>query len=536
VNGQRAQIWVGDYVLGSYGTGAIIAVPAHDERDYDFAKKHGIEIIPVIANPDGSEAKLPYTDAGVMVNSGKYDGMKSEEFKKRIVEDLAKTSQAQTKVNYKLHDWGFSRQRYWGEPFPIVWISAADYAKIDRANTKLVLPEGDVSYTDGNQTFFAVGLPYASLPLVLPEIPDYRPADDGRSPLARHKEWTDVFVNLASGETHTKPQCDKCVPAERETNIMPQWAGSCWYYLRYIDPHNPSAICDPAKEKYWGMPDFYIGGTEHAVLHLLYARFWHQFLYDQKIVQFPEPFPKLFHQGIILAEDGEKMSKSRGNVINPDDIVAEYGADTLRMYLMFLGPLEAMKPWSSAGIEGVHRFLRKAFRLVVGQDGNISSKVVDGPETNPETEKLLHATIKKVGEDLEGLHYNTAISALMILLNQMASADSVSRSTAIDFVKLLAPLAPHICEELWARLGGAGLVDFAPWPTYDERKLVASTIKMAVQVNGKLRAELELPAEVSQADAIAAARENEKVKPHLEGKTIRKEIFVKGRLINLVVG
>ena len=535
VNGKKAQIWVGDYVLGSYGTGAIIAVPAHDERDFEFAKKHNIEIIPVITNPDGTEATLPYTGAGKMVNSGKYDGMGSEEFKKRIVEDLAKTSQAKATVNYKLRDWAFSRQHYWGEPFPILWISEADYKKIDRAKTKLVLPKDPVFYEKGGVKFFAVGLPQESLPLKLPDMKDVHPKG-AETPLSTLSDWVNVFVNLETGETHAKPQCPKCVPARRETNTMPQWAGSCWYYLRFLDPHNDQAIVDRKKLEYWGMPDFYIGGAAHAVLHLLYARFWHQFLYDLGIVNTEEPFPKLFHQGIILGEDSQKMSKSRGNVVNPDTIVKEYGADTLRLYLMFMGPLEDMKPWSSKGIEGVHRFLRRAFREFIGEDGEISAKVKDTPEENPETEKLLHATIKKVSADIEALRFNTAISQLMILLNQIQTAPEVSLQTAKAFIQLLAPFAPHLAEEVWERLGEETFVGEAKWPTYDESKLVSSTVKIVVQINGKLRAEMELPADVDEAGALAAARANEKVKQHMEGKQIRKVIFVKGRLLNLVAG
>ncbi len=534
-NGRRAQIWVGDYVLGSYGTGAIIAVPAHDERDYDFAKKHGIEIVDVIANPDGTPATLPYTEAGKMVHSGNYDGMDSEEFKKRIVEDLGKSQKARATVNYKLRDWLFSRQRYWGEPFPILWLKETDYKKINPRTTKLVMPVQDVSYEEKGQTYCAVGLPYASLPLELPQVEKYQPAGDGQSPLANEKSWVNVFVNPETGEIASSAMAG-FVPATRETNTMPQWAGSCWYYLRYTSPHFGGGVVDPIANAYWGVPDFYIGGAEHAVLHLLYSRFWHQFLYDIHVVKQAEPFKKLFHQGIILGEDGQKMSKSRGNVINPDDVVREYGADAFRLYEMFMGPLEDMKPWSSKGIEGVSRFLRKVFREFVGADGKVSAKLKDAPEANAETEKLLHATIKKVTTDIEGLRFNTAISAMMILMNQLQAAESVSRATAKAFVQLMAPFAPHVAEELWERLGGQGSVGEAKWPSYDEGKLVATSVKIAVQVNGKLRAELELPASAGEAEALAAAKANEKVAAHLQDKQIRKVIFVKGRLINLVVG
>lgn len=536
VNGKKAQIWVGDYVLGGYGTGAIIAVPAHDERDYDFAKKHNIEIIPVIANSDGTPAKLPYVEAGKMVNSGKYDGLDSETFQKVIVEDLNKLQRGKATVNYKLRDWLFSRQRYWGEPFPILWLTEANYVKINPARTKLVLPPGDVTYEENGKRFFAVGLPFDSLPLQLPEMESYQPSGDGRSPLANNTAWVNVFVNLETGEISAKSAGDKWAGAHRETNTMPQWAGSCWYYLRYIDPHNNNALADPEKLKYWGVPDFYIGGAEHAVLHLLYARFWHKVLYDIGVVTQPEPFKRLFHQGIILGEDGQKMSKSRGNVINPDDIIHEYGADTLRLYLMFMGPLEDMKPWSNKGIEGVNRFLRRTFREVVGDDGKLSVKIKDGTEENSDTEKLLHATIKKVSADIESMRFNTAISALMILLNQIQSSPSVNKNTLKAFVQMLAPFAPHLGEELWERLGEMGAVGEAKWPTYDESKLFSSMINIVVQINGKLRAELKLSADVDEAGALSAAKANEKVRSHIEGKTIKKVVFIKGRLLNLVVG
>ncbi len=532
VNGRRAQIWVGDYVLGNYGTGAIIGVPAHDERDFEFAKKHGIDIVQVIEGPNKEE--LPYTGEGKMVNSDHYTGMTSVEFRKRIVEDLSKLDRARPTVNYKLRDWLFSRQRYWGEPFPILWLSESDYQKIDPKKTQLTMPPAPVSYEENGKKFFAVGLTTDSLPLELPKVESYQPSGDGKSPLANLPEWVNVFVNIETGKVSSKPECDKCVPATRETNTMPQWAGSNWYYLRFISPHYDKAIVDPAALKYWGMPDFYIGGVEHAVLHLLYARFWHQFLFDIGVVSQEEPFPKVFHQGIILGEDNQKMSKSRGNVVNPDDIVKEYGADTLRLYLMFMGPLEDMKPWSSKGIEGVHRFLKRAFREVVGEDGKLSAKIKNAPEANAETEKLLHATIKKVSSDIENLRFNTAISALMILLNQIQAAPEVSISTMKTFVQLLAPFAPHLGEELWNRLGEKGSVGEAKWPTHDESKLISSTAKIVIQVNGKLRAEIELPADVDEAGALAAARSHEKVTAQLTGKEIKKLIFVKGRLLNIV--
>jgi leucyl-tRNA synthetase len=529
VNGKRMPVWVADYVLMSYGTGAIMAVPAHDERDFEFAQAFGLEIVPVIEDPEGGEGL--YTGAGTMQNSGEFDGMDSEAGKQAIVEKLAAGGRGKATVNYKLRDWLFSRQRYWGEPFPVVWVSEADYGKVDAA---LKCGAGAVSCRMDGETLYAVALPESALPLELPEVESYQPSGDGQSPLAKAESWLRVYLDPATGETFAEPGGGR-VPARRETNTMPQWAGSCWYYLRYLDPANDEALVDPEKEAYWGTPDLYIGGAEHAVLHLLYARFWHRVLYDIGAVSGPEPFQRLFHQGIILGEDGEKMSKSRGNVVNPETIIADYGADALRLYLMFLGPLEAMKPWNTKGIEGIARFLRKTWRLFVAEDGSFNEARLSAERLDPETERVLHATIKKVTEDYEALAFNTAISQLMICLNRFGQAPALTRGAAAVFLQLLAPLAPHLCEELWERTGHAPGISDAPWPEHDASKLAADTVKIIFQVNGKLRGDAHLPAGISEEGAVAAARADERVAAHIAGKTVRREIYVPGKIVNLVV-
>ena len=387
----------------------------------------------------------------------------------------------------------------------------------------------------------ALPVPEASLPLELPAVKSYQPTGTGESPLAAIPDWVDIWYDAATG--HAVPaSAERPAPhyvrARRETNTMPQWAGSCWYYLRYLDPKNDAAIAAPEALKYWGGPDLYVGGAEHAVLHLLYARFWHKVLFDLGVVPTPEPFTKLFHQGIILGEDGEKMSKSRGNVANPDDIIRSHGTDTLRLYLMFLGPLEAMKPWNPSGIEGVHRFLHKIWRECLGADGRPNAKLsADVSATPADLAKLLHETIKKVGEDIEGLRYNTAISAMMIFVNAWQKAPAIARRDALAFLQLLAPFAPHIAEELWARVGGTDIAPSAgsaPWPAYDPAKLVATEQKVVVQVNGKKRAELLLPVGAAEADAVAAAQAHAEVAPHLAGKQIKRIIYVPGKILNIV--
>ena len=598
VNGKKIPIWVADYVLMSYGTGAIMAVPAHDDRDYDFAVKYGLEIIRVIdkPNPDGTQPALPFTDVGRVINSGEWDGMESLECKKRITEKLSAEGKGKACVNYKLRDWLFSRQRYWGEPFPVVWVEKTAYEAASKSPVwSANMPQNPVCYKNAEgKTLYALPLPDSALPLELPKVENYKPSGGGESPLAHATEWLNVMVNVQTGEV--KSAADKSADfsapewacGTRETNTMPQWAGSCWYYLRYCDPRNDTAPIGREAETYWKTPDLYIGGAEHAVLHLLYARFWHKALFDCGVVHTPEPFTKLFHQGIILGQteytgfkkDGKfvdaaiaaklegvervklsesdvekvgakyvlkadksvsvdarsfKMSKSRGNVVNPDDIVRDYGADSLRLYEMFLGPLEDQKPWNTNNIEGIARFLRKVWREYIGPDGEISEKISDEAKDTPEFARTLHATIAKVGADIENLRFNTAISQMMICLGAMQKCDKLSKSSAEDFLKLLAPFAPHIAEEIWMRLGHADTVCRAPWPVADAHKAEGDTVHIAVQVNGKLRGETDLPKNISKEDAIAKAKDLPNVKTWLDGKTVVKEIYVPNRIVNIVV-
>ena len=536
INGQEIPIWVADYVLMTYGTGAIMAVPAHDTRDFEFAKEFSLDIIQVIddngaAKKDNSGALLEaYTGPGNLINSGEQSGKDSETAKKAVIEELAIDQRGTATINFKLRDWLFSRQRYWGEPFPIAWVSEADYAQV---NNTLKSMERPVSCQIDGELRFAVALTESELPLALPEVESYTPSPDGQSPLSKADAWLHIYLDPATGATSSEPT-EGWINASRETNTMPQWAGSCWYYLRYVDPNNDTALIDTEKEKYWGYPDLYIGGAEHAVLHLLYARFWHHVLYDLGVLSDPEPFKKLFHQGIILGEDGEKMSKSRGNVVNPETIIKDYGADALRLYLMFLGPLEAMKPWNTKGIEGIARFLRKTWRLVVAEDGSINPKISTTDQLDTESDRILHATIKKVTEDYEALGFNTAISQMMICVNQLGKADALTQEAVESFIKLLAPLAPHIAEELWQLMGHTCSIAEAGWPECDKSKLVEDTIKVIFQVNGKYRGDALLPANVSKDDAIAAAKNHERVTAHVDGKTIKREIYVPGKIVNIV--
>ncbi len=536
INGAKVPVWIADYVLMGYGTGAIMAVPAHDERDWDFAQQYHLPTPRVIAAPDGDE-KLPYTGDGVLVNSPGYDGLPWAEAKKKIIADLAAKGIGKGTINYKIRDWLFSRQRYWGEPFPIVWLSEADYAKA--AAVRKDLPASPVTFVENGVKQFALPLPDASLPLTLPAVESYLPSGNGESPLANVTDWLEIWFNIQTGEAvpaaTAKPAGDHWVRARRETNTMPQWAGSCWYYLRYLDPQNANALASPEALKYWEGPDLYVGGAEHSVLHLLYARFWHKVLFDLGIVPKSEPFPKLFHQGIILGEDGVKMSKSRGNVINPDDIIRDYGTDSLRLYLMFLGPLDAMKPWNTKGIEGVHRFLKKVWRECLDETGAPNARIAATGALTPETEKLRHETIKKVTEDFDALRFNTAISQLMIFTNALQKEPVLPREVLQDLLRLLAPLAPHIAEELWTRIGAEGSVAAAGWPVFDPAKLVATTIKIVIQVNGKHRGDVEVPANVTEAELTVLAPQNPKVAAHLSGKEIKRAIYVKGRLINFLV-
>jgi len=593
VNNKQIPIWIADYVLMSYGTGAIMAVPAHDERDYDFAVKFNLPIIRVIdkKNADGSDIALPFTDVGSMINSAQWDGTPSLEGKKKVTEMLEAQGLGKKSVNYKLRDWLFSRQRYWGEPFPIVWVSQQAY-KLAEQSGKWNLPKEAVSCKNENsETVYALPIPEDKLPLELPKIDNYKPAGTGESPLANATDWLKVKVNPETAEIVQASECENTegwFDGIRETNTMPQWAGSCWYYLRYCDNTNNNALISPEAEQYWQYPDFYIGGAEHAVLHLLYARFWHKVLYDCGVVKGSEPFKKLLHQGIILGQleytgykkDGEfvtasraneegveavkltendvekvganfalktdksilvdarsfKMSKSRGNVVNPDDIIAKYGADSLRLYEMFLGPLEDQKPWNTNGIEGVSRFLKKVWREYIDvETASVNKKIVKDAQDSPELLKALNETIKKVATDIENLRFNTAISQMMIFVSVLQKQKQVSLESASKFVQLLAPFAPHMCEEIWERLGNNGSVAKAKWPEADESKMQNVSNKIAVQVNGKLRGELVVDASMSKDVIIENAKAIENVKTFTEGKTIVKEIYVPNKIVNIVV-
>jgi len=552
-NGERIPIYIADYVLATYGTGAIMAVPAQDERDYEFAVAHGLPIVRTVEPPAGFEGGA-YTGDGRIVNSGFLDGLSVAEAKSRMTEWLEAEGKGRRKINYKLRDWLFSRQRYWGEPFPIIFV-------------------------DGEPKT----VPDDELPVTLPDLEEFKPSGTPEGPLATARDWIETV----------DPETGK--PARRETNTMPQWAGSCWYYLRYIDPSNDERLVDPEKERYWMPVDLYVGGSEHAVLHLLYARFWHKVLYDAGIVSTPEPFRKLVHQGMILGEleytayvrdDGtfvsapqveggrdkstgravtakrigeadvekqgdrfvlradpaivvdaraHKMSKSRGNVVNPDEIVAKHGADAFRLYEMFMGPLEQVKPWSTTGVEGTHRFLNRVWRLVTDERGTLSEKVVEEP-ANRDQLRVLHRTIEKVTEDIEALRMNTAIAALMELTNAAYKWERVPAEIVEKLALLLAPFAPHIAEEIWSLLGHAESLAYAPWPEADPALLESDTLEIPVQVNGKMRGRVTVPADADQDTVVAIAREDDNVKRHLEGQNVRRAIYVPGRILNFVVG
>jgi len=541
-NGARIPIWIADYVLTGYGTGAIMAVPAHDERDFEFASRYHLPVVAVVeppeAPPGAPPRKLPYPGEGALVNSGAYTGLGSADAMRRITDDLSKRGAARSAVNFKLRDWLFSRQRYWGEPIPVVWVSEEDYR---RAAPRLggAVPAGPVSFAQGGVSRFALPLPESALPLELPPVQSYLPSGTGESALANVSGWVDVWYDFATGAAvaaaQPRPSGDTWIRARRETNTMPQWAGSCWYYLRFTDPHNDRRFASPEALARWGGPDLYIGGAEHAVLHLLYSRFWHKVLFDIGAVPTDEPFRKLFHQGIILGEDGEKMAKSGGNAVSPDAIIASHGTDSLRLYLMFLGPLEAMKPWNPRGIEGVHRFLQKAWRDFVGDDGRASPRIAADLRDSAELQKVLHETIRKVGDDIEALRFNTAISQMMILGNAMHKEPRVSRATALTFITLLAPFAPHIAEELWSRLGAPGLASDAPWPAFDPSRVSAAEVRLVFQVNGKHRGDRLVPVGLTQDQAVGLARADAKVSAFLANKTIAKVVYVPGRILNLVV-
>ena len=488
VNGKEVPIFIADYVLISYGTGAIMAVPAHDTRDWEFAKKFALPIIEVVAGGEDVQ-KAPYTECatGKLVNSGFLDGMSVEDAKKAIQEWLTERNLGERKTNYKLRDWVFSRQRYWGEPIPIVHCDKCGY----------------------------VPVPESELPLVLPNVDSYEPTDNGESPLAKMTDWVNT----------TCPHCGG--PAHRETDTMPQWAGSSWYFLRYCDPHNDKALASPEALKYWTPVDWYNGGMEHTTLHLLYSRFWHKFLYDIGVVPTPEPYAKRTSHGMILGENGEKMSKSRGNVVNPDEIVRDYGADTMRVYEMFIGDFEKAAPWSQSSIKGSKRFLDKVWAL--------SDKLTEGDSYRAELESAFHRTIKKVTEDIEGLKMNTAIAALMSLLNDIQGSGSINRAEFKTYLILLNPFAPHMTEELWQQAGFEGMLNEAEWPKYDEAKCADSTVEIAVQVNGKIKARINVAADISAPDAIAAAKADGAVAAAIDGKNIIKELYVPKKLVNIVV-
>lgn len=493
VSGAKLPIWIADYVLAGYGTGAIMAVPGHDARDYEFAKQFNLEIIEVVQG--GNISEEAYAGDGAHINSDFLNGLHNEDAIKKMISWLEENGKGKGKVTYRLRDWLFSRQRYWGEPIPILHLE------------------------DGSMK----PVPEDQLPLLLPEVDHITPSGTGESPLANVTEW----VNTVDPETG--------LPARRETNTMPQWAGSCWYYLRYIDPHNDKELCSKEKQQEWLPVDLYIGGAEHAVLHLLYARFWHKVLYDLGVVSTKEPFHKLVNQGMILGTNNEKMSKSRGNVINPDVIVNEYGADTLRMYEMFMGPLEATKPWNASGVEGTHRFLARVWRLFVAENGELNSKITE-QEGSDEFKRTLHKTIKKVTEDFEALRFNTAISQLMIFINEAYKSDVIPKAAAENFVQMLSPLAPHLAEELWERLGHTESISYEPWPTFEEAWTIDAEVEIVVQVNGKIvdrtKISKDLNAEATQEHALSLPN----VKQAIEGKTIRKVIAVPGKLVNIVAG
>lgn len=489
VSGEKLPIWIADYVLSSYGTGAVMAVPAHDDRDYEFARQFDLPVKPVIEG--GNLEKEAYTGDGKHINSGFLDGLGKQEAIDRMIDWLKEHGVGDKKVNYRLRDWLFSRQRYWGEPIPVI------------------------HWDDGETTL----VPEDELPLRLPKTDDIKPSGTGESPLANLDDWVNV---VDENGRHGK----------RETNTMPQWAGSSWYFLRYVDPHNQAALADYNKLKQWLPVDLYVGGAEHAVLHLLYARFWHKFLYDLGVVPTKEPFQRLVNQGMILGDNHEKMSKSKGNVVNPDDIVEQYGADTLRLYEMFMGPLDASIAWSEDGLSGAHKFIKRIWNLLIDDQDRLRDRVTT--ENDGALDRIYNQTVKKVTDDFEQLHFNTAISQMMVFVNQCYKADALPLEYVEGFVKLIAPLTPHIAEELWTKLGHVGSIAYAQWPTYDESKLEEDTVEIIVQVNGKLRAKLTASKNITKDELEKQALADEKVQHHLEGKTIRKVIVIPGKLVNVV--
>ncbi|ARU19752.1 leucine--tRNA ligase [Ligilactobacillus salivarius] len=490
VSGEKLPIWIADYVLNSYGTGAVMVVPAHDERDHEFAQKFDLPIVQVIEG--GDVQKEAYTGDGVHINSDFLNGMDKDEAIDAINNWLEENGVGEKKVNYRLRDWLFSRQRYWGEPIPVI------------------------HWEDGETTL----VPEDELPLYLPKATDIKPSGTGESPLANLDDWVNVV-----DENGRK--------GRRETNTMPQWAGSSWYFLRYIDPHNNHEVADYEKLKEWLPVNLYVGGAEHAVLHLLYARFWHKFLYDLGVVPTKEPFQKLVNQGMILGSNHEKMSKSKGNVVNPDDIVEQYGADTLRLYEMFMGPLDASIPWSEKGLGGAHKFINRVWNLLIDENDNLRDRVTT--INNHDLDKIYNETVKKVTEDYEAMHFNTAISQLMVFVNNAYKADSLPLEYVEGLVKLLSPVVPHITEELWSKLGHVGSIAYAKWPTYDESKLVEDVVEIVVQINGKVRQHLQVSKDASREELQALALNDERIKQELADKEVKKVIAVPGKLVSIVV-
>ncbi len=489
-NEEHIPIWISDYVLMTYGTGAIMAVPGEDQRDWDFAKKFDLPIVRTVQPPDKFEGEA-YLNDGPAINSEFLNGLTMDNAKNKMINWLEENKKGKPTIQYKLRDWLFSRQRYWGEPFPVFHIN------------------GDVE-----------AIPEKDLPVELPEVEKYKPSKSGDPPLSNAGDWVNVEIDGKSGK--------------RETNTMPQWAGSCWYFLRFVDPQNNDKPWDKDKESYWMPVDLYIGGQEHAVLHLLYARFWHHVLYDLGYVSTKEPFKKLVNQGMILGEDGVKMSKSRGNVINPDEIIDKYGADSLRLFYMFLGPLEKAKPWSTSGIQGSNRFIRRVWSMLMENDGNLSTKISD-VESDEDLTRLIHQTIKKVTNDIEALRFNTAISQMMILVNEIKELDAYPKTVVESLVLLLSPFTPHMCEELWEKLGHNDTLAYCNWPEYNEELVKENLITIAVQINGKRRAEIEVTPGINEESALALALEHDNVKKYVDGNKIKKTVLVKDRLLSIVL-
>ena len=496
---EKIEIWIADYVLISYGTGAIMAVPGHDERDWEFASKYNLPIVEVVEGGDVSKAAYTAKGNAKIINSSSdktlsMDGFSVDQAIKEAISFIEKNSIGKSTVNYKLRDWLFSRQRYWGEPFPL----------IHKDDSVDLIQEKD-------------------LPVMLPEVENYKPSDDGKSPLSLVKNWVEVKDESSN------------IIGLRETNTMPQWAGSCWYFLRFTDPNNANEAWSKEKENYWMPVDLYIGGQEHAVLHLLYSRFWHHVLYDLGLVSTKEPFKKLYNQGMILGDDGTKMSKSRGNVINPEEIMDEYGSDSMRLYEMFMGPLNKSKPWSTKGLQGCYRFVNKLWSIIVDENGNLSSKIVDSEEKNKDTLFLHHQTIKKLGDDIENLHFNTAVSQLMIYCNHLQKCNTVSKKLIEELVVILSPFIPHLSEEFWSMLGHSETITYQPWPQFDENLIQLDEVTIAVQVNGKLRANINVPKDSDEADVVSEALSLKNVEKFTSEGNVVKTIYVSNRLLNFVV-